>query len=516
MPSGSRTYANRIHATRNPCSLFQVVEGRLNLSNSKFLGTSNREAGSHTDSCIKLTDANVSIGQCIFRRNRGDDGAAIKATGSSIIVEQSTFEKNVAQNKGTLSVRDGGSLGIYSCHFISNRARESGGALDAAKTNITILNSTFMKNIAGSLFRVRRPNGQGPIERDARKEISPSSSKGGAVYFDDVTADIEECKFRSNKARNDGGGIYVKESKEINIVGGNVEANHASDGGGVYARHSGVVIRDGDFKRNTASEEGGGIKVLEDSTVNIKQTTFEANNAGDEGGGVVAINSYVRVLNAAFEGNTADDEGGGISADFNTELHVHDSLFKKNRAGDGGAVEHGEDSQGNFSNVVFEGNTASGSGGSVAAEKAELSFVGSVFRDGTAEDGGGGFISLSERCKVHIENTSMTGGSAEGGGAIEVHTSTLHARRLDVSSCTAVTHGGALMSTHSRIECVDCSFQKNSANETGGAISFEVDEKDKKLVLRLEGTTVSHNKAEIGGEFSLRQQQVDDRCIISF
>ena len=514
MPPGSRTHASQIHAAKNPFSLFEVVEGRLNLSNSTFSGASGREAGDNADSCMKLTDANVSIKECDFQRNGGDDGAAIKATGSRIIVAKSTFEKNIARKRGILSVRDGGSLEIHSCHFISNRAGESGGAIDARKTHIVITKSTFRNNEAGLVASARRPSsGQHLIERDAREETSPSSSYGGAAYFDRVTGEIEDCEFQSNKARNDGGGIYVEEST-MDIVGGNVDNNRASNGGGVYVRRSRVVISEGDFKGNNASEEGGGIKVYEGSDVTIKQTSFKANRAGDEGGGIIAGKSYVRVMGATFEGNIAKDEGGRISADFGTELHVHQSLFKKNHAGDGGAVEHGEKSAGYFSSVTFEENTALGYGGSVAAEYAKLSFIDSAFRNGAAGLGGS-FISLSENCDVHIESTSMTRGSAKRGGAIDVLTSVLKARGLDVSNCSAETHGGALMSTYSAIVCVDCSLQKNSARETGGGISFEAGEKDKNLVLQLEGTSVSRNTAKVGGEFSLQWQQVGDRCIIS-
>ena len=110
------------------------------------------------------------------------------------------------------------------------------------------------------------------------------------------------------------------------------------------------------------------------------------------------------------------------------------------------------------------------SGGCLMMQDAVATLTDWVMLDCVAEQGGGVFIegaSSATMSHVAIDAASATAGD---GGAMFVDTSLSATVASSVfTNCTASVAGGAVAST-SAFSCTDCSFVRNSAPLSGGAI----------------------------------------------
>ena len=136
---------------------------------------------------------------------------------------------------------------------------------------------------------------------------------GGAIYAKDAsTVKIENCIITGNEAETNGGGIYV-ESTYTTITNCTFTKNTARDGGGIYINTTGgytyvVEISGGTIggvigQANKARGNGGGIYVDESCELRLKDNgstgcTITGNNAdtnGNGGGVYAAKNATVRM-----------------------------------------------------------------------------------------------------------------------------------------------------------------------------------------------------------------------------
>ena len=141
------------------------------------------------------------------------------------------------------------------------------------------------------------------------------AGSGGAIFARDATVKIENCIITGNEAETNGGGIYV-ESTYTTITNCTFTKNTARDGGGIYINKTGsfiyvVEISGGKGQANKAKGNGGGIYVgescelrLKDSTGSGAQSVLIKGNDAVKGGGVYAANNAT----VSMQGGTRIDE----------------------------------------------------------------------------------------------------------------------------------------------------------------------------------------------------------------
>ena len=118
-------------------------------------------AGGNNSGGAIYTTGNLTITRTVFRNNNVDlssspgQGGAIHFLGSTLVIEDSTFEDNQAVVGG--AVFGGSGVQISGSTFSGNSASSSAGAFQAS--NFTVTNSTFSENSIGAI----RSNGTSTI-----------------------------------------------------------------------------------------------------------------------------------------------------------------------------------------------------------------------------------------------------------------------------------------------------------------------------------------------------------------
>lgn len=169
-----------------------------------------------------------------------------------------------------------------------------------------------------------------------------ASSPGGALYFENSNAQIINCTFRFNQAKDMGGAFYSY-SSNINVsdctFANNTCGGLYSEGGAIYASSSKVTIANSKFYDNSA-DAGGAINVL-NTILNLKTNDFVNNVAKWYGGGIFS-DSSLTVNSSTFRNNKAGMKGGAIHSCYgifeNCRLNISYSSFINNSAEYGGAV----------------------------------------------------------------------------------------------------------------------------------------------------------------------------------
>ena len=192
-----------------------------------------------------------------FKNNAARYGGGMYNNGSPAIID-SVFEANHA-SRGAGFSDAGGSPQLEAVLFFSNTAVFDGGGLYGFSTgDITIIDSTFLRNAAGE--------------------------DGGGVAIDQSAVQMLQVAFQGNVADQSGTGI------------GNV-------GGGIYCYQCNLLLIDALFSGNVAYN-GGGLFIAPTADVVILDSTFTGNMAEDLGGGIIC-NFDTELKNSIVWGNNA-------------------------------------------------------------------------------------------------------------------------------------------------------------------------------------------------------------------
>ena len=232
-----------------------------------------------------------------------------------------------------------GTLVIADSNFIANSAPTGGAVYVSGKSNVWISRSNFISN------RVTGYNGGGgalnflginsvSISESTFVDNEAYSGPGGAVACTAKTLTIDRCNFLNNLADrhfvqsqpSTGGALYAGIQDSVFINQCKFKSNSARDSGGaVHLHHStnqvrSVWIDQSNFTNNTAYISGGALYLSTESdcSVQINQSRFVRNNItrifdyqgrnyGDNGSAVyiqVAAESFVEIQQSEFFDNT--------------------------------------------------------------------------------------------------------------------------------------------------------------------------------------------------------------------
>ncbi len=188
-----------------------------------FVGASNV---AHPGGAIAVSDAELTISECVFRDNWTPVGGALYAGGASLVIEDTVFDRNGDETTTT----------PFGAAEVIDRECYEGGAIYAEASGVTITGSTFTDNgayfvapavmCAGSEamvsdttfdhnqvtqwfdMMVPAPNESFTFDGVSAQVTGPISDDSGALTFADSYAMVERCEFTENLAYA-GAGVLV-------------------------------------------------------------------------------------------------------------------------------------------------------------------------------------------------------------------------------------------------------------------------------------------------------------------
>lgn len=177
--------------------------------------------------------------------------------------------------------------------------------------------------------------------------VNGANSIGGGIYGSHAKLRLDNLRIRNNSAFS-GGGIYISDCHDFQLVESEIRLNNAdSTGGGIFIRASNGEIRNTAVHANQ-SLTGGGLAVFDHSTVTIVNSLIKSNSATDTrsaGGGVLSVNSSLHMDSVrVLENKALNGWAGGINFSNPREtgacsLYVNDTEIYGNRALNGGGLD---------------------------------------------------------------------------------------------------------------------------------------------------------------------------------
>ena len=437
------------------------------------------------------TNAEIEITRCNFVRckvigvtNKNDqcNGGAVRNTGKTTIITDSTFIDCSTRNGGGLSCNQGttyiqGDTAFKGCtatNFGGGIYQQSGTLYLWPTTLVTIPSAATLGTTVGIGFGTMPTGVTAPT---AKKMSGCSAPTGGGIYLDGsssklylVSGTIDDCSTTTN-----GGGIY-QNNGTLYLQGGTVSACRATgSGGGVYQNSGTLNFSSGSITGCTAKNNGGGVNLV-NGTFDFTGGSISACEATANGGGIylgggkfkiesglidgciakagggVYINSTTDPINISRNGDvitnckaaavTTDSESGVKTYSYSSanlgggiyqmvgDLNINNNAAIRGceaydgggvyLAGDKGTLDLGE--EGKTSGGILAGCTASHNGGGLFQNKGTLNiYAGSQVTDNTATNANGGGIHLGGGT-MNIHDCEIKGNKAANGsgGGISV------------------------------------------------------------------------------------------------
>jgi CSLREA domain-containing protein len=155
--------------------------------------------------------------------------------------------------------------------------------------------------------------------------------------------------------------------------------------------------------------------------VTISGLTLTHGNSGTENGGAILLpgNDALILSGMVIVGNSTGNEGGGVcisapSSSSHTLLTLEDSTVNNNHAGKGGGglVITGDDTVAQVRNSTISGNSAGDDGGGIECHYSSLRVEDSTISGNSAQGGGGIQV---DQATLTLEDSTVSGNSVTGG-----------------------------------------------------------------------------------------------------
>ena len=227
--------------------------GTLTVSSTAFTTNTADDYGGGIDN----DEGDVTLNASTFTSNSSDGGGAIRNDGTLTINAGSAFTTNAANNLGwggAIYNKSGTTLIINASSFDGNTANLEGGA---------IRNQGDLTVNTGSSF-----DGNSAVEY------------GGAIYNTGGTVDLTGVQITDNTATSkDAGGVYVNSSGSLTITDSTLDGNDSGRRGGGIWSGGGVTLTDVHITNNTAVVEGGGVYGSSGATISAGNSCISGNSS---------------------------------------------------------------------------------------------------------------------------------------------------------------------------------------------------------------------------------------------
>jgi hypothetical protein len=356
-----------------------------------------------------------------------------------------------------------GSLSISGVTLTHGRSSGDGGCVSAGGS------VSLDDVVVASCIVDDAPTGIDAHGRDISNPNGSVALHGGGVFARSAATLIDSTisgnEVHANSGRAYGGGVYAASYMSVthSTVSGNLAASVAfeSYGGGIASGNAAggaqalLVVTDSELSGNTVSSgcevclvKGGAIWSYGNATLNgslISMNSVSSAGFYAAGGGMYFRARYGGPLVSAtltdtiVTGNTADSSAGGIGAGGTLDL-IRSTLSDNVAGTDGGAVG------------LFAG---------------DLHLIDSTL-SGNEASGRGGGVFLFGYGRIEVGNSTLSGNSADRGGALSNTYGSLYLQNSTIAFNTAKTSGGGI---HFRYPSYILDLQSTivAGNEAAGA-----------------------------------------------
>lgn len=482
---------------------FSIEAQTFTVTNSNNAG-----AGSFRQAILDAPDG----GTIVF--DASTTGNPIILTGGEMVIDNSI---TIVGNSATSTVVSGnnasrvfmitgaGNVTINNLTLTNGMAADTGGAIHAMNSNLTMNNVTISESTADGDAAAQGGGGiycKGGIltlngcEISNNEATGTSGSGGGILMGTGGTLNANSTTISENFANRAGGGIEGNSGSAITLNGVTLDENmtgtNPGNGGGLHITGAGnTTINAGIVSGNEAAAEGGGLwngtgtMTIEGAV--ISENVADGDGADQGGGGIYNLNGgTLTILNATISDNEATGtlgSGGGILNDVGSMLTISGTEISGNtavRAG-GGVEDNSGTSTITFTDVELTGNSVTGppgnGGGLHITGGGSAVFTGGTVNDNTAALQGGGLwvgsgtLTLNN---VDIDGNTAAGAAAtDGGGGIFNVSGTLNITNSVIANnmaTGAAGSGGGIFSAAGNATIVNTPVKNNSANRAGGGI----------------------------------------------
>ena len=261
-----------------------------------------------------------------------EGGGGLFNNGGDVTVSDSLFSGNLANGAagsgGGLLTRDG-DVTVFDTRFERNAAARAGGGIEAVGGNVLVTDSTFFANVAGGAVTGPAAPGNGGAVHAA----------GDGTPVDLVFADVD---FLSNRARNEGGGLWTGLDVTTRVTDSLFRGNLSVLGGGFFSQNdtTSTTLTDSVFTANTARRGAGGAVFQQAGRVRVSGGEFTRNAADLRGGAFFnmadgsVMGNVLLVTDASVTGNSAGSTGGGIFTDADATTVTYSATVTGNTPND--------------------------------------------------------------------------------------------------------------------------------------------------------------------------------------
>ena len=288
---------------------------------------------------LDIEAKNMQIINTTFKNNRIDNsalvgGAAIYFNSTELIIDNCTFDSNVANIASNIYIVDTGkNILINKSRFTNNVAFNNhgqyGGILSYG-SNINITDCLFENNtVTGGIGAALVFNSVvGIVNLESNDFINNHATQGGAIYFMDCPRYTSNGNDFTNNVATQGGAIYVA-ALGLTVSGDTFTGNTATNGGAIYWNGDNGQVSDCTFSSNVASSNGGAIYV-NGNNLDVNHCEFNSNNRAVDGSAIYLANGKtITLTDDTFTNNYASDHGTVYISD-SASINPDDLTFNAN------------------------------------------------------------------------------------------------------------------------------------------------------------------------------------------
>ena len=414
--------------------------------------------------------------------------------GIRAFVNDTVFRNNSALVGGAMFVKIQCRVILTNCTFSSNTAK----TLKISQTsNAEMAYHTIEKNNVGTHFLIN-PNLFNHTSSHDRnlKLIAPHK----VLLLKSSSLNKKTHKNQEDPLPSMGGAIYVAMRSRLVVTNCVFHDNSAQYVAGAIAATANVKleIQQSYFKCNNAIMQGGAILAKDNITLDLQETFFVGNMASGDGGAInIQLQVHFRMTNCLFGDNISGRVGGAFCAGFNTTIQIQETNFTHNKADQGGAIDVDMYSYLRITNCTFEDNRASHGGAFFGGFDLICKIIGSQFLKNSASQQGGA-INVQTNANLLITNSRLERNFVDtdtGGGIVLAFNVKSTILETNFTGNSAPNTAGALM-VYSQSDChVEmCVFHSNTANTVGGAVAISITSS-----LRIKNSNFTNNNSTDGG-----------------
>ena len=171
--------------------------------------------------------------------------------------------------------------------------------IDCFNSNPILTDVKVIDNITGRGINIIYSN---PILTD----VTISGNDGGGIFFGNSNGSLTNVTV----SRNSGTGIIIAKSSNPVLKNVTIDGNSAEDGAGLMISEidtAELILKNVIITGNTALNNGGGIWLAYTSNLNLVNVTISGNTAFNDGGGIYVFLSDLNVMNTILWNNSPDE-----------------------------------------------------------------------------------------------------------------------------------------------------------------------------------------------------------------